>query len=154
MKRIAVFPGSFDPVSLGHIHIAQRAANLFDIVYLAIGVNTNKICMFELSRRLQWVKIATQGMENVEVITYSGLTTDFCLEVNARFIVRGIRNSIDLEYEKAIAETNLTLAPEIQTVFLLSDPSKSFIQSNILRELIRNNSDVSMFLPAGVNVYE
>ena len=154
MKRIAVFPGSFDPVTLGHIHIVQKASSLFDVVYLAIGVNTNKICMFELSQRLQWLAIAAQRIENVEVISYSGLTTDFCKKVNARFIIRGIRNSVDLEYEKAISETNFIIEPEIQTVFLLSDPTMTFIQSGILRELIRNKSDVSMFLPGGVNVYE
>ena len=110
--------------------------------------------MFELSQRLQWLAIAAQRIENVEVISYSGLTTDFCKKVNARFIIRGIRNSVDLEYEKAISETNFIIEPEIQTVFLLSDPTMTFIQSGILRELIRNKSDVSMFLPGGVNVYE
>ncbi len=154
MKRIAVFPGSFDPVSSGHIDIAKKAARLFDKVYLAVGVNSNKSAMFELAQRMRWLEIATHGIENVEVSSYSGLTIDFCSKVNAAIIIRGVRNSIDLEYERSIADTNTKLAPSIQTVFLLSDSSQTSIQSSILRELIRNNADVSMFLPSGVNVYE
>ena len=103
---------------------------------------------------MRWLEIATHGIENVEVSSYSGLTIDFCSKVNAAIIIRGVRNSIDLEYERSIADTNTKLAPSIQTVFLLSDSSQTSIQSSILRELIRNNADVSMFLPSGVNVYE
>jgi pantetheine-phosphate adenylyltransferase len=154
MKRIAVFPGSFDPVSSGHIHIAEKATRLFDKLYIAVGENSSKNCMFELSKRVKWLENATSHLENIQVISFAGLTIDFCKQMNANFIARGVRNASDLEYERAIADTNLKLAPEIQTVFLLSDPAQTSIRSTILRELIRNKCDVSMFLPAGVNVYE
>lgn len=153
MKRIAVFPGSFDPVSSGHVHIAEKAAALFDQLYIAVGENTSKNSMFDLSTRIQWLQAATRHIKHVEVVSYAGLTIDFCKSVHATYIARGVRNVTDLEYERAIADTNQNLAPEIQTVFLLSDPAQTSIRSTILRELIRNKSDVSMFLPLGVNVY-
>jgi len=153
MKRVAVFPGSFDPVSSGHIHIAQKASNLFDEVFIAIGENTSKQCMFNIDKRLQWIKHATAQMKNIHVVCFTGLTVELCRKIDARFIARGVRNASDLEYERAIADTNLRLAPEIQTVFLLSDPDQTSVRSTILRELIRNKSDVSMFLPAGIDVY-
>ncbi|MFM7105658.1 MAG: pantetheine-phosphate adenylyltransferase, partial [Flavobacteriales bacterium] len=142
------------PVSSGHIHIAEKAVSLFDMLYIAVGENTHKNCMFELSKRVHWLEKATQHLENVQVVSFAGLTIDFCKRMNAKYIVRGVRNASDLEYERAIADTNMKLDPEIQTVFLLSDPSQTSVRSTILRELIRNNSDVSMFLPSGVNVYE
>jgi pantetheine-phosphate adenylyltransferase len=154
MKRTAVFPGSFDPVSSGHVHIAEKASALFDIVYVAVGENTSKNCMFDVFKRIEWLKIATAHLSNVKVISFSGLTVDLCRKLEVHFIVRGIRNASDLEYERAIADTNLMLAPEIQTVFLLSEPAQTSVRSTILRELIRNKSDVSVFLPAGVDVYE
>lgn len=154
MKRIAVFPGSFDPVSSGHIQIAERAAQLFDGLFIAVGENTSKNSMFDLPKRLRWLELATRHLENTQVVSYSGLTIDFCRKLNASYIVRGLRDTSDLEYERAIADTNMKMAPEIHTVFLLSDPSQTFLRSTILRELIRNGTDVSMFLPPGVNVYE
>lgn len=154
MKRIGVFPGSFDPVSSGHIHIVERAARIFDELYVAVGENSSKNCMFDLLIRMKWLEMATRHLDNIQVVSFSGLTIDFCKKINAGYMVRGVRDTADLEYERAIAETNLKLAPEIQTILLLSDPSLSSVRSTILRELIRNKTDVSKFIPHGINVYE
>ena len=139
MKR-AVFPGSFDPITKGHFDIIERGVTLFDEVIVAIGVNADKKYMFTLEQRQAFIKDAFKDEPKVKVITYKGLTVDFCLKNNVQFILRGLRNPADFEFEKAIAHTNRDLAP-IETVFLLTAANTSYISSSIVRDVIRNHGD-------------
>jgi len=148
-SRIAVFPGSFDPLTLGHVDIIQRALPLFEKLIIAIGVNSDKQSMFSLEDRINAIQQTFNTENKIEVKFYSGLTVDFCKEVKADFLVRGLRNPADFEFEKAIAHTNRTLS-EIETVFLLTSSGKSFISSSIVRELLKHKGDVSKFVPQAV----
>lgn len=148
-SRIAVFPGSFDPLTLGHVDIIQRALPLFEKLIIAIGVNSDKQSMFSLEDRINAIQQTFSTETKIEVKCYSGLTVDFCKEVKADFLVRGLRNPADFEFEKAIAHTNRTLS-EIETVFLLTSSGKSFISSSIVRELFKHKGDVSKFVPQAV----
>jgi len=148
-SRIAVFPGSFDPLTLGHVDIIQRALPLFEKLIIAIGVNSDKQSMFSLEDRINAIQQTFNTENKIEVKFYSGLTVDFCKEVKADFLVRGLRNPADFEFEKAIAHTNRTLS-EIETVFLLTSSGKSFISSSIVRELFKHKGDVSKFVPQAV----
>jgi len=150
MKR-AIFPGSFDPLTLGHHDIIKRGITLFDEVIIAIGVNSEKKYMFSLDERMKFIKNAFEGEPKIRVMTYKGLTVDFCKEVDANFILRGLRNPADFEFEKAIAHTNRSLT-EIETVFLLTSSGKSFISSSIVRDVIRNGGDYSGLVPKSVQV--
>lgn len=145
MKR-AIFPGSFDPITLGHYDIIQRAISLFDEVIVAIGINADKKYMFTLEQRLDFIKESFKDEPKVKVVTYKGLTVDFCQEIDVKFILRGLRNPADFEFEKAIAHTNRDLAP-IETVFLLTAASTSYISSSIVRDVIRNNGDYTKLVP-------
>jgi pantetheine-phosphate adenylyltransferase len=136
-KKIAVFPGSFDPLTLGHLDVIQRGITLFDRLIIAIGVNTDKKYMFTLEERLEILRETFQDEPKISVHTYSGLTVDFCKEIKANFILRGLRNPADFEFEKAIAHTNRKLS-EIETVFLLTSSGKSYISSSIVRDVIRH----------------
>lgn len=149
--RKAVFPGSFDPITIGHFDIVERAVNLFDKIVIAIGTNANKKYMFTLEQRKKFATAAFNQFKNVEVIAYEGLTVDLCKLENARFILRGLRNPADFEFEKAIAHTNRKLA-EIETVFLLTSSGKSYISSSIVRDVIRNGGDYTLFVPDAVRV--
>ncbi len=149
--RKAVFPGSFDPITIGHFDIVERAVNLFDKIVIAIGTNANKKYMFTLEQRKKFATTAFSPFKNVEVIAYEGLTVDLCKLENARFILRGLRNPADFEFEKAIAHTNRKLA-EIETVFLLTSSGKSYISSSIVRDVIRNGGDYTLFVPDAVRV--
>lgn len=149
--RKAVFPGSFDPITLGHFDIVERAVNVFDKIVIAIGTNANKKYMFTLEQRKKFAIEAFRQFKNVEVIAYEGLTVDLCKVENARFILRGLRNPADFEFEKAIAHTNRKLA-EIETVFLLTSSGKSYISSSIVRDVIRNGGDYTLFVPDAVRV--
>jgi pantetheine-phosphate adenylyltransferase len=149
--RKAVFPGSFDPITIGHFDIVERAVNLFDKIVIAIGTNANKKYMFNLEQRKKFATEAFSQFKNVEVIAYEGLTVDLCKSENARFILRGLRNPADFEFEKAIAHTNRKLA-EIETVFLLTSSGKSYISSSIVRDVIRNGGDYTLFVPDAVRV--
>lgn len=148
-SRIAVFPGSFDPVTLGHVSIVERALPLFDRIVVALGTNTTKRYMFNTEQRLQWLQAAFTGHKQVEVLTFEGLTADLCRRLQARYIVRGLRNSTDHGNERSIALMNHALA-KVETIFLPSLPEHAHISSTIVRELIANNADVSAFVPAAV----
>ncbi len=150
MKR-AIFPGSFDPFTLGHYDIIKRGVPLFDEVVVAIGVNSNKKYMFTLEERKQFIEKAFIDQPKVKVVTYKGLTVDFCKEIDADFILRGLRNPADFEFEKAIAHTNRELS-KIETVFLLTAARTSFISSSIVRDVIRNNGDYTVLVPDSVRV--
>ena len=150
MKR-AIFPGSFDPITLGHYDIIKRSVKLFDEVIVAIGINADKKYMFSLEERQRFIENAFKDEPKVSVVTYKGLTVDFCQKNNVEFILRGLRNPADFEFEKAIAHTNRDLAP-IETVFLLTAASTSYISSSIVRDVIRNNGDYTKLVPKSVRV--
>lgn len=150
MKR-AIFPGSFDPITLGHYDIIKRAVKLFDEVIVAIGVNAEKKYMFTLEERIKFISEAFKEEPKVTVVSYEGLTVDFCKKNNVKFILRGLRNPADFEFEKAIAHTNRDLAP-IETVFLLTAANTSYISSSIVRDVIRNKGDYTKLVPDSVRV--
>jgi pantetheine-phosphate adenylyltransferase len=154
MKKTAVFAGSMDPITLGHLNVVERASALFDEVIIGIGTNTTKQYLFPLEKRVAWSIAATRHLSNVTVATYQGLTIDFCQQVRASFLIRGIRNGGDFEYERSIAHMNKALSSKIETILLFTDPQYAFIHSTIIREIIRNKGDVSAFLPNEVNVYD
>ncbi|HRD53492.1 MAG TPA: pantetheine-phosphate adenylyltransferase [Flavobacteriales bacterium] len=146
---IAVFPGTFDPITIGHVSIVRRALPLFRRVVIGVGVNSTKKTMFSEEQRLAWARSAFAGDSTVEVISFSGLTVDLCRRVGAGFIVRGLRNSTDHGYERSIALMNRQLAG-VETIFLPSAPEHAHISSTIVRELLANSADVSALVPAGV----
>ena len=149
--RRALFPGSFDPITLGHFDIIKRGVQLFDEVVVAIGINADKKYMFSLEERKAFIENAFKNEPKVKVMTYKGLTIDFCKEIKAEFILRGLRNPPDFEFEKAIAHTNRKLS-KIETVFLLTASSTSYISSSIVRDVIRNNGDYTVLVPDSVRV--
>lgn len=149
--RRAVFPGSFDPLTLGHCDIIQRGITLFDELIIAIGINSEKKYMFSLEDRQKFIAATFKDEPKIKVMTYTGLTIDFCRKNNANYILRGLRNPGDFEFEKAIAHTNRMLS-EIETVFLLTSSGKSFISSSIVREVIRNGGDINQLVPDAVKV--
>lgn len=149
-KKIALFPGSFDPITTGHEAIVHRAAKLFDEVHVAIGVNSKKQTLFSLEQRTQWLEDMFAGFNNVKVTHYQTLTVNFCNSIGAQFILRGLRNSVDFNYEKSIAQMNNALQPEIETVFLLTSPELSAINSSIVREIYINGGDISSFIPKSI----
>ncbi|MEJ2113512.1 MAG: pantetheine-phosphate adenylyltransferase [Flavobacteriaceae bacterium] len=150
MKK-AIFPGSFDPLTLGHYDIIKRGVTLFDEVIVAIGINADKKYMFSLEKRKQFIEDAFKDEPKITVVTYKGLTVDFCKKTGVDFILRGLRNPADFEFEKAIAHTNRDLAP-IETVFLLTSAQTSYISSSIVRDVIRNNGDYTKLVPKSVRV--
>jgi len=144
--KIAIFPGSFDPITNGHVDIIERALPLFDQIIIAIGVNSEKRYMFPMDQRKQFIIDTFKNEPKIKVATYEGLTIDYCKKVDADFILRGLRNPADFEFEKAIAHTNRTLS-KIETIFLLTSAETSFISSSIVRDILKNNGDVSKFVP-------
>ena len=147
--RRAIFPGTFDPFTLGHLDILNRSKLIFDEVIIGIGENIDKKAMFSLEDRINFIKSVVINSENIKVQSYKGLTIDFCKKVDANFIVRGVRNNGDFEFEKAIARTNRLLS-KIETVFLLTSAKTSFISSSIVRELIKNKGDYSRLIPESI----
>ncbi len=145
MKR-AVFPGSFDPLTLGHTDIIDRAIPLFDEIIIAIGTNSSKEYMFSLDQRKSFIKKTYSNEPKIKVDTYEGLTIEYCKKINSDYILRGLRNPADFEFEKAIAHTNRKMS-KIETVFLLTSANTSYISSSIVRDVLRNNGDVSMLVP-------
>ncbi len=152
MKRIAVFPGSFDPITKGHESIVRRASVLFDEIIVAIGKNIDKKYMFDLEQRKKWVTDTFSDLSIVKVAVYNGLTIDFCKERNAQFIIRGLRSSKDFNYEKSVALMNNSLSPNIETVLLFTDPKFSMISSTSVRDIIKNNGKADQFLPSAVKI--
>lgn len=148
MKK-AIFPGSFDPITNGHYDIIKRGVSLFDEVIVAIGINAEKKYMFSLEDRKRFIEEAFKDEPKVKVITYTGLTIDLCKRENAEFILRGLRNPADFEFEKAIAHTNRTMS-KIETIFLLTAARTSFISSSIVRDVLRNGGDISKLVPESV----
>ena len=147
MERICLFPGTFDPVTLGHTDIISRALPLFDKVFIGIGRNSSKTAMFTEHQRLQWLQEIYRDEPRIEVLVYDGLTVNCCREVGASFILRGIRYVNDFEYEKAIADMNRSLADHVETVFLTCLPEFTSVASTLVRDVIRNGGDASRFLP-------
>ena len=150
-QRIAVFPGSFDPVTIGHVSIVQRALPLFDRLVVAVGINTTKKSMFSVEQRTGWLKATFKDVPGVEVVSYEGLTADLCQRIGAGFILRGLRNSTDHGNERSIALMNRALSG-VETIFLPALPEHAHISSTIVRELLSNNAGVSAFVPPAVRI--
>ena len=150
--RRALFPGSFDPFTLGHKDIVQKGLEIFDEIVIAVGFNATKKTMFTLEQRMQWLSAVYENNSKVKIGSYEGLTVDYCNQVEAQFILRGLRNSIDFEYEKQIALINKEMAPDIETVIVLSDPKYSAISSTIIRDLIRHGGSYKSYLPSEIQV--
>ena len=151
MQRICLFPGTFDPLTLGHVDIINRSVQLFDKIIVGIGINATKTPMFSTEQRLQWLKEIFKNEPKVEGAVYEGLTVNFCREIGAKFILRGIRYVSDFEYEKTIADANRTLDKNIETVFLTGEPKYTSVASTIVRDIIRNGGDAAPFLPEVVS---
>lgn len=147
-QKIGVFPGSFDPITKGHESVINKALELFDKIYIAIGENPNKTYLFSLEQRTKWLK-ETFNNPKIEVVNYQGLTVDFCKKVNASFIIRGIRNSADFEFEKSIADVNAKLS-DIETVFFMASAEYASISSSIVREVYKNGGVIDMLVPKSV----
>ena len=147
MSKIAVFPGSFDPITLGHVNIIERALPLFDKIIIAIGTNSQKQSYFTLEQRINWLQEIYLTEKKVEIQSYEGLTIDFCSAQNAEYILRGLRNAGDYEYEQAIAQTNKMLNNNIETVFMLRAPEFAHISSTIVKEVLRHNGNIDKMVP-------
>ncbi|MBO7603490.1 MAG: pantetheine-phosphate adenylyltransferase [Bacteroidales bacterium] len=150
MHRTALFPGSFDPFTAGHLNILRRALTMFDNVVIAIGVNQDKRGFYSNEQKKSIIRQATAGLKNVEVIEYDGLTIDVCRNLGIRHIVRGVRNMLDFENERAIADANRRLAPEIETIIIPTAQEFAHISSSAVRDILRHHGDTSMFVPQGV----
>lgn len=150
--RKAVFPGSFDPITKGHENIVRRGAELFDEIIVAIGSNSSKNSMFSLEQRRQWLEEVFKDLDNVKVDDYDGMTIDYCKKVQAEYLLRGVRNGGDFEYERTIAQMTKYMAPQIETVILFTDPEFAAINSTVVREILRNHGDVSQFIPATIDI--
>jgi len=145
--KIALFPGSFDPITIAHVDILKRALPLFDRIVVGIGLNSSKQNFLSSQKREEIVKTVFAGSPNVEVQLYEGLTIDFCQKIGAKYMIRGIRSAADFEYERAIAQINQTMNPEVETILLLSKPEYSAISSTIVRDILRNKGNVTPFVP-------
>jgi pantetheine-phosphate adenylyltransferase len=150
-KTIAVFPGTFDPVTKGHLDIVARGAQLFDEVVVAIGINTKKTTLFDLDQRTKWLKETFAPYSNVRIDHYEGLTVDYCDQIGAKFLLRGLRNGSDFDYESHIAQLNKDLSHGIETVFILSSPGLSYISSTLVRDLILHEGEYQRYMPDGLS---
>lgn len=149
-KRIALFPGTFDPITVGHVNIIERAIPLFDEIHVGIGQNAGKTTLFPLDQRINWIKAVFKQNPKVYVSSYEGLTVDYCNSIKANYILRGLRNMSDFDYEKNIAQMNKMVNNQVESVFLMCDPAYTPISSSVVRDLIRNNGDASAYLPKEV----
>ena len=145
--KIALFPGSFDPVTKAHVDIVQRSVSLFDKLYIGIGVNSTKQGLLSVGQREAMLRAVFAHDDRIHVVAYEGLTVEFCKSIGADYMIRGIRTVSDFEYEKAIAQMNHALEPDIESIFIVSKPGYSSISSSIVREILRYNGDVAQFIP-------
>ena len=145
--RIAVFPGSFDPITNGHIDIVKRAIPIFDKIIVAVGINSAKKSVFTLEQRMNWLNQVFESDSNIEVGSFNGLTVNFCKQVGAKYLIRGLRNASDFDYEKTISQLNHIIGDDVETVFLISKPEYSHVSSTIVREIIKGQGDISSFVP-------
>jgi pantetheine-phosphate adenylyltransferase len=152
MKKVAVFPGSFDPFTIGHEAIIRRAMSLFDEIIIAVGANTLKKNYYSLETRKEMITRVFENEPRVRVDHYEGLTVDYCIKNGAGYLLRGLRTAADFEFERAIGQVNKSMAPGIESVFLLTVPEHSFINSTIVRDIIKNGGDASKFVPAAINL--
>lgn len=152
MIKKAVFPGSFDPITLGHENIIRRAVTIFDEIIIAIGQNIEKKSQFSLEDRIKWIEQTFSDFPQISVDHYTGLTVDYCRKINANFIIRGLRTSADFEFERTVGQVNKKLYPALETVFLLSVPEFTSINSSIVRDVYKNGGNVSMFIPNGIKL--
>ncbi|MCO6499775.1 MAG: pantetheine-phosphate adenylyltransferase [Vicingus serpentipes] len=148
--KIAVFPGSFDPITKGHEDIIKRGTSLFDKIIIGIGTNTAKKYLFTIEERIQWIKATFADNEKIEVAQYNGLTVDFCKKMKADYILRGLRSSADYSYEAPIGQMNKSLDKQIETIYLLTSPELAAINSTIVRDIIINGGDASQFVPSAI----
>lgn len=154
MKRTALFPGSFDPFTAGHLNILRRALTMFDEVYVAVGINQDKRGFFSMDQRMDIIRQATGDLEGVNVIKYENLTIDTCKELGIRHIVRGVRNMLDFETERSIADMNRRLSPDIETIIIPTSQEFAHISSSAVRDILKHHGDTSLFLPEGVRLPE
>jgi len=152
MKKIAVFPGSFDPITIGHEDLVKRAVPLFDKIIVAVGINSQKKYLFPLEQRLEWLEQVFANESCVEVAHFEGLTANFCKSVNSKYLLRGLRNASDFDYEKTISQLNNIVGDGLETIFLISKPEFSHISSTIVREIIKGKGDVSSFVPKVIKI--
>ena len=150
MERKALFPGSFDPFTAGHLNILKRALTMFDKVVVAVGINQDKRGFFSMDQRIDIIRQITEGLEGVEIIKYDTLTIDKCRELGIKHIVRGVRNMLDFENERAIADANRRLAPDIETIIIPTAQEFAHISSSAVRDIITHHGDTSLFLPDGI----
>ena len=150
MSKIAVFPGSFDPITVGHVELVQRALPFFEKIIVAIGINSQKSTLFDFDQRMDWLKAVFKDEPKVEVDFFENLTAHYCRRIGARYLLRGLRNASDFDYEKTISQLNHIVGGGIETVFLISQPGYSHISSTIVREIIKGGGDASPFLPEGL----
>ena len=152
MKRTALFPGSFDPFTAGHLNILKRALTMFDEVVVAVGINIDKRGFFDTDKKVDIIKQATAGLEGVKVISYTNLTVDTCHELGINHIVRGVRNMIDFETERSIADANRRIAPDIETIIIPTAQEYAHISSTAVRDILKHGGDTSLFVPEGVTL--
>lgn len=152
MAKIAVFPGSFDPITVGHVDLVQRALPLFDKIIIAVGENSQKKYLFNLAQRVSWLKAVFKEFPKVEVDQFEGLTAHYCRSINAQYMIRGLRNASDFDYEKTISQLNNIVGEGLETIFLISQPGYSHISSTIVREIIKGGGDASPFLPPAIKI--
>ena len=152
MSRVALFPGSFDPFTAGHLNILKRTLTMFDKVVVAVGINQDKRGFYDMDRRMDIIREAVKGMEGVDIVKYDGLTIDVCRSLGIRHIVRGVRNMIDFETERSIADANRRLAPEIETIIIPTAQEFAHISSSAVRDLLSHGGDTSIFMPEGVRL--
>ncbi len=152
MEKIALFPGSFDPITKGHESIVKRAIPLFDEIVVAIGENSEKKGFFTIEQRLQWIKQVFANYPTIKVQTYKGLTVDYCKKIKAKYILRGLRTAADFEFERSIGQMNKQIYNEIETIFLLTTPEFSALNSSIVRDIIRHGGNVKQFIPDAIDI--
>ena len=152
MKKIAVFPGSFDPITRGHESVVLRSIGLFDEMIIAVGNNTDKKCLFAADQRMEWIRDVFRNEPRISVSSYSGLTVDFCRSVNAGYILRGLRTSADFEFERSVGQMNKVMLPGIETVFILALPEHTALSSSVVRDIFIHGGDITPFIPLELNI--